>query len=87
MVAPPAPEHDEQDETNAEASAELLSEGVTSHRSEEERITEAQKNERVKKQLQVEQLTAHKLEPKQQHHSSAFFLPVTTRLSHTFPSV
>lgn len=55
MMAPPAPEHDEQDETNAEASAELLSEGITSHRSEEERITEAQKNERVKKQLQVEQ--------------------------------
>uniref|UniRef100_H3DE15 FERM domain-containing protein n=1 Tax=Tetraodon nigroviridis TaxID=99883 RepID=H3DE15_TETNG len=53
MTAPPAPEHDEQDETNAEASAELLSEGVTSHRSEEERITEAQKNERVKKQLQA----------------------------------
>lgn len=73
MVAPPAPEHDEQDETNAEASAELLSEGVTSHRSEEERITEAQKNERVKKQLQVEQLTAHKLEPEQQHHSNAFY--------------
>lgn len=55
MMAPPAPEHDEQDETSAEASAELLSEGVTSHRSEEERITEAQKNERVKKQLQVEE--------------------------------
>lgn len=54
LTAPSAPEHDEQDETNAEASAELLSEGVTSHRSEEERITEAQKNERVKKQLQVE---------------------------------
>lgn len=53
MTAPPAPEHDEQDETNAEASAELLSEGVTSQRSEEERITETQKNERVKKQLQV----------------------------------
>ncbi|TWW80398.1 Radixin [Takifugu flavidus] len=53
VTAPPAPEHDEQDETNAEASAELLSEGVTSHRSEEERITEAQKNERVKKQLQA----------------------------------
>lgn len=53
MIAPAAPEHDEQDETNAEASAELLSEGVTSQRSEEERITEAQKNERVKKQLQV----------------------------------
>uniref|UniRef100_A0A674MRG4 FERM domain-containing protein n=1 Tax=Takifugu rubripes TaxID=31033 RepID=A0A674MRG4_TAKRU len=53
VTAPPAPEHDEQDETSAEASAELLSEGVTSHRSEEERITEAQKNERVKKQLQA----------------------------------
>lgn len=53
VTAPPAPESDEQDETNPEASAELLSEGVTSHRSEEERITEAQKNERVKKQLQV----------------------------------
>lgn len=54
MTTPPAPEHDEQDETNAEASAELFSDGVTSQRSEEERITEAQKNERVKKQLQVE---------------------------------
>lgn len=54
ITSPPAPEHDENDETNAEASAELLSDGVTSHRSEEERITEAQKNERVKKQLQVE---------------------------------
>lgn len=60
MVAPPAQEQDEEDETNAEASAELLSEGVTSHRSEEERITEAQKNERVKKQLQVEQLAGCK---------------------------
>uniref|UniRef100_A0A8C9YEL1 Radixin n=1 Tax=Sander lucioperca TaxID=283035 RepID=A0A8C9YEL1_SANLU len=53
MSSPPAPENDEEDETNAEASAELLSDGVTSHRSEEERITEAQKNERVKKQLQA----------------------------------
>lgn len=59
ITAPPAPEHDEQDETNAEASAELLSEGVTSHRSEEERITEAQKNERVKKQLQVDYKPKH----------------------------
>lgn len=56
MTSPPAPEHDEQDETSAEASAELLSDGVSSQRSEEERITEAQKNERVKKQLQVEEL-------------------------------
>lgn len=54
MTSPPAPEHDEHDETNAEASAELHSDGVTRHRSEEERVTEAQKNERVKKQLQVE---------------------------------
>lgn len=57
MSAPPAAagenEHDEQDENSAEASADLSSDGVNDHRSEEERITEAQKNERVKKQLQV----------------------------------
>ncbi|ETE73651.1 Radixin, partial [Ophiophagus hannah] len=64
MSAPPPPppppvipptdnEHDEQDENNAEASAELASEGIMNHRSEEERITETQKNERVKKQLQA----------------------------------
>ncbi|GCB65615.1 hypothetical protein scyTo_0007758 [Scyliorhinus torazame] len=62
-TAPPPPppvipqaenEHDdEQDENNDEASAELLSEGIANHRSEEERITETQKNERVKKQLQA----------------------------------
>lgn len=53
MTSPPAPEHDEHDETAEEGSAELPSDGVTNHRSEEERVTEAQKNERVKKQLQV----------------------------------
>ncbi|XP_028969498.1 radixin isoform X2 [Esox lucius] len=54
MSSPPAPEHDdEQDETSAEGSTELHSDGVTSHRSEEQRVTEAQKNERVKKQLQA----------------------------------
>uniref|UniRef100_A0A8C7R6L8 Radixin n=1 Tax=Oncorhynchus mykiss TaxID=8022 RepID=A0A8C7R6L8_ONCMY len=53
MSSPPAPEHDEQDETNAEGSTELHSDGVTSHHSEEERVTEAQKNERVKEQLQA----------------------------------
>ncbi|XP_036396122.1 radixin-like isoform X1 [Megalops cyprinoides] len=60
VSAPPAPaggpaenEHDEQDENSAEASAELSSDGVTHHRNEEERLTEAQKNERVKKQLQA----------------------------------
>uniref|UniRef100_A0A672GK05 Radixin n=1 Tax=Salarias fasciatus TaxID=181472 RepID=A0A672GK05_SALFA len=48
-------EHDEQDENHAEASAELSNEGVSQLdlRSEEERVTEAQKNERVKKQLQT----------------------------------
>lgn len=48
-------EHDEQDENHAEASAELSNEGVSDLdlRSEEARITEAQKNERVKQQLQV----------------------------------
>uniref|UniRef100_M4AD21 Radixin-like n=1 Tax=Xiphophorus maculatus TaxID=8083 RepID=M4AD21_XIPMA len=49
------PEHDEQDENHAEASAELSNEGVCQLdlRSEEARVTEAQKNERVKKQLQT----------------------------------
>lgn len=57
MTAPAAGagenEHDEQDENSAEASADLSSDGVNDHRSEEQRVTEAQKNERVKKQLQV----------------------------------
>ncbi|KAJ8407105.1 hypothetical protein AAFF_G00287810 [Aldrovandia affinis] len=64
MSAPPAPaggpdenEHDEQDENSAEASAELSNDGVTDLRSEEDRLTEAQKNDRVKKQLQVKPLT------------------------------
>lgn len=46
---------DEHDENHAEASAELSNEGVSQLdlRSEEARVTEAQKNERVKQQLQV----------------------------------
>lgn len=60
-VMPAAPggnaenDHDEQDENHAEASAELSNEGVSQVdlRSEEARVTEAQKNERVKQQLQV----------------------------------
>ncbi|XP_040282194.1 radixin [Bufo bufo] len=52
-AAPAENEHDEHDENSAEASAELSSEGVMNHRSEEERLTETQKNERVKKQLQA----------------------------------
>ncbi|XP_011604378.1 radixin-like [Takifugu rubripes] len=48
-------EHDEHDENHAEASAELSNEGVCDLdlRSEEERVTEAQKNQRVKQQLQA----------------------------------
>lgn len=62
MTVVPAPlvshgesEHDEQDENHAEASEELSNEGVSQVdlRSEEARVTEAQKNERVKIQLQV----------------------------------
>uniref|UniRef100_A0A3Q3F3N9 Radixin-like n=1 Tax=Labrus bergylta TaxID=56723 RepID=A0A3Q3F3N9_9LABR len=62
MTVVPAPpggngenEHDEQDENHAEDSAELSNEGVSQLdlRSEEARVTEAQKNERVKKQLQT----------------------------------
>ncbi|GAB1294207.1 Radixin [Apodemus speciosus] len=53
VVPPTENEHDEHDENSAEASAELSSEGVVNHRSEEERVTETQKNERVKQQLQA----------------------------------
>ncbi|XP_006833870.1 PREDICTED: radixin isoform X3 [Chrysochloris asiatica] len=53
VIPPTENEHDEHDENTAEASAELPYEGVMNHRSEEERVTETQKNERVKKQLQA----------------------------------
>ncbi|XP_053285456.1 moesin isoform X3 [Pleuronectes platessa] len=44
-------EHDETDESSAEASAELTSPGMVRDRSEEERVTEAQKNLRLQKNL------------------------------------
>ncbi|XP_045887039.1 moesin-like [Micropterus dolomieu] len=44
-------EHDETDESSAEASAELNSPGTVRDRSEEERVTEAQKNKRLQKNL------------------------------------
>ncbi|KAJ8351330.1 hypothetical protein SKAU_G00228060 [Synaphobranchus kaupii] len=44
-------EHDENDESGAEASAELTSAGTFRDRSEEERMTEAEKNERLQKHL------------------------------------
>ncbi|CDQ85377.1 unnamed protein product [Oncorhynchus mykiss] len=46
-------DHDETDESSAEASAELTSPGMVRDRSEEERMTEAQKNERLQKHLKV----------------------------------
>ncbi|KAG7257913.1 hypothetical protein CRUP_026961 [Coryphaenoides rupestris] len=44
-------EHDETDESSAEASAELTSPDMVRDRSEEERVTEAQKNKRLRKNL------------------------------------
>nr|XP_057918912.1 moesin-like isoform X3 [Doryrhamphus excisus] len=44
-------DHDETDESSAEASAELMSPGMVRDRSEEERVTEAQKNQRLQKNL------------------------------------
>ncbi|KAM7389467.1 hypothetical protein PAMP_023444 [Pampus punctatissimus] len=50
-VHPHMHDHDETDESSAEASAELTSPGMIRDRSEEERVTEAQKNQRLHKNL------------------------------------
>ncbi|CAO2623650.1 Msn [Lemmus lemmus] len=53
-VAEPAEnDQDEQDENGAEASAELRADAMAKDRSEEERTTEAEKNERVQKHLKA----------------------------------
>ncbi|KAM6953603.1 moesin-like [Aplochiton taeniatus] len=52
-IQDPVQEHDETDESSAEASAELLSPGMDRDRSEEERVTEAQKNQRLQEHLKV----------------------------------
>lgn len=52
-VHPPMQEHDETDESSAEASAELTAPGMVRDRSEEERVTEAHKNQRLQKNLKV----------------------------------
>uniref|UniRef100_A0A673VIL0 Moesin n=1 Tax=Suricata suricatta TaxID=37032 RepID=A0A673VIL0_SURSU len=53
-VAEPAEnEQDEQDENGAEASADLRADAMAKDRSEEERTTEAEKNERVQKHLKA----------------------------------
>ncbi|KAI4873457.1 hypothetical protein NFI96_027307 [Prochilodus magdalenae] len=49
----PENDHDENDESSAEASAELTSAGTYQDRSEEQRITETEKNERLQKRLLV----------------------------------
>lgn len=46
-------EHDENDESSAEASAEFTAAATYKDRSEEERMTEAEKNERLQKHLLV----------------------------------
>lgn len=58
MPPPPPPVMDHLDdgddgESTSTHSAELQTEGINDHRQEEERITEAEKNERVQKQLMV----------------------------------
>lgn len=59
---PPPPMYDHMDdssdseENNNTHSADLLVEGFNDHRNEEERLTEAEKNERVQKQLKVRNL-------------------------------
>ncbi|XP_020778213.1 radixin-like [Boleophthalmus pectinirostris] len=52
-VHPHMHEHDETDESSAEASAELTVPGMVRDRSEEERMTEAQKNQRLQKNLKA----------------------------------
>lgn len=52
-------DHDENDESSAEASAELTSTGTYQDRSEEQRITETEKNERLQKRLQVNMRDSH----------------------------
>lgn len=62
-VAEPAEnEQDEQDENGAEASAELRADAMAKDRSEEERTTEAEKNERVQKHLKVSKQTQRVME-------------------------
>ena len=62
MTAPPPPPayepvnyhvHEGPQEEGTELSAELSSEGIMDDRNEEKRITEAEKNERVQRQLMV----------------------------------
>ncbi|XP_059376732.1 ezrin a isoform X1 [Carassius carassius] len=53
MEEPLENDHDDQEENNSTYSAELQVEGIEDHRNEEERLTEAEKNERVQNQLKA----------------------------------
>lgn len=66
MVAPPPPppppmydhmdDNSDSEENNSTHSADLHIEGINDHRREEDRLTEAEKNERVQKQLKVREI-------------------------------
>ncbi|XP_064197338.1 ezrin b [Anguilla rostrata] len=63
MTVPPPPppppmydhldDQDDSEENNSTYSADLQNEGINDHRNEEDRLTEAEKNQRVQKQLMV----------------------------------
>lgn len=57
-------EHDENDESSAEASAEFTSAATYKDRSEEERMTEAEKNERLQKHLLVRARVTSRIGPR-----------------------
>lgn len=66
MVAPPPPppppmydhmdDNSDSEENNSTHSADLHIDGINDHRREEDRLTEAEKNERVQKQLKVREI-------------------------------
>lgn len=64
-------DHDDHEENSSTHSAELLVDGIEDHRNEEERITEAEKNERVQRQLLVTYACMHK--HKQTTNKSIFY--------------
>lgn len=77
-LPPPPPMYDHLDdnsdsEENASThSADLQTEGINDHRNEEDRLTEAEKNERVQKQLKVRS-DQRKLTPQMQIYCYIYF--------------
>lgn len=79
MMAPPPPppppmydpldDNSDSEENNSTHSADLHIDNINDHRNEEERVTEAEKNERVQKQLKVR--------PERYRVASLLTLPVT----------